>query len=231
MTQIAPRPIPTRSHTTVLPGLPRRPMSSREQLEALNRVKDQAEKRVRIGVELYRATEARTDRQQAMIQTVRDEQATRTEQIEKDVARSLQTYDQWVGKIDEDFTRALRGLERRIDDLQAQWHRSQERIDALLERVLDLPAAIAAPVAEPTPPAARPASPVEPPAAARADTVAAPPSVAAATAEVVHAPAPPPTDAVSETGPQPDAPPAGHLYQQILSRMNERGSGDPDPAA
>ena len=122
------------SKLSQLPGLPDGPLSVQQQAQALKRVQAQAEQRVRLGIRLYRAAEAHTARHRSLLDEFQDEQRRLKEELQEDVARSLHAYDQWVGKIDESFTNALKGLEQRIDNLQDEWGRSQEQIDAMMRR-------------------------------------------------------------------------------------------------
>ena len=110
------------------------PLNAKQQLDALKRVQDEADRRVKLGMQIYRAAETHTQHQQSMLDTFNEEQDQLKEELHEDLTRSLHSYDQWVGKIDEDFTSALRQLEQRIDKLQAQWNDSQDQIDKMIRR-------------------------------------------------------------------------------------------------
>lgn len=116
-----------------LPGLPTT-LSPTEQLEALRRVQAQAEKRVKLGTELFRAAETQTTRQQTMIQQIKSEQESLRSELQEEVARSLNAYDQWMVKIDESFTHAMQSFEQKIASLDSHWHRTQEKIESMLNR-------------------------------------------------------------------------------------------------
>lgn len=132
MTSSAPSTLITQKRTQpVLPGTSTDP---RRQFEAIKRVEEEANKRVQLGMQLYRAAEAHTAHQQSLLDGFKQEQQQLKEDLEEDVTRSLHAYDQWVGKIDEDFTSALKGLQGRIDSLQEQWSQSQQRIDDMMRR-------------------------------------------------------------------------------------------------
>jgi hypothetical protein len=122
------------TRSPILPGLPRDPLSPTEQLEALRRVQAQAEQRVKLGLQLFKAAEAHATQQQTLIEEIKSEQQRLRAEVQEDVARSLHTYDQWMGRMDEDFTRAIKSLETKIEMLEAQWSHSQERMAAMMRR-------------------------------------------------------------------------------------------------
>ncbi len=195
---------------TTLPGLPQGPLSPKQQLEALRRTEEAAEERVKMGVQLFKAAEQHTVRQQAMVDQIKADQEHLREEIRADVARSMQAYDQWVGKMDEDFTGALKGLEKRIDDLQAQWTKSQERIDNMMRRsesLLDQSRSMVETIVRVTG--------LERP----TQTAAATSSPAACGLALTASETPTPIAA-------PDSPPVSDtkgLYQSILERLNREG--------
>ena len=95
---------------------------------------DVNEKRIQLGLRLLDAAEVRTKQQQSDMKRLREEQLQMKQQIEQDVAKSLQEYDQWVGQIDERFTKRLHDLESRLADLQEKWHSAEGRIDGMMKR-------------------------------------------------------------------------------------------------
>ena len=117
-----------------LPGLPRGPLSAKQQLEAVQRVQAQAEQRVKLGLQLFKAAEAHTAHQQDVLQQVKAEQARHRSELQEDVTRSLHAYDQWVGQIDESFTRAIEQLNDKVDKLQTQWEQAQKQIESMVRR-------------------------------------------------------------------------------------------------
>ena len=94
----------------------------------------QAEKRVRLGMDLLRASEDRLSWQTQMLQQVRAEQKLLREQIQGDVAKSLQSYDQWLGQIDESFTKAILLLEEKVDAVMVAWERKEKKLDEMVQR-------------------------------------------------------------------------------------------------
>ncbi|MCC6579092.1 MAG: hypothetical protein IT440_01530 [Phycisphaeraceae bacterium] len=123
----------TSNHAS-LPGLPRRPLDSAGQAEALQRLAAQNEQRIRLGVQLFRAAEAQTQEHRRLVEQIHVEHNKLREQVTHDVAKSLAAYDQWVGKIDENFTTALKQIETKIEHLQANWVSTQERIEQMLKQ-------------------------------------------------------------------------------------------------
>ncbi len=123
-----------------LPGK-REPLTPQQRLDALQRVQDQAEQRIALGKQLFKAAEARMRADGDVLKQVRREQEALREQLHREFAESLHSYDQWVGKLDENFTNALRGLERRIDAVVAELDTGRQRIDHMLRRAESLLAA------------------------------------------------------------------------------------------
>lgn len=109
-------------------------MSPQQQLEAVRRVQAQAEHRVQLGVQFFKAAEARVTGQQAQIDQLKAEQDALRERVETDVGRTIHAYDQWVGQMDENFTRTIHNLEKRVDELHAQWDATQARLDEMMKR-------------------------------------------------------------------------------------------------
>lgn len=121
-----------------IPGLPRKPLTPEQQLDAISRVQSQAEARVELGLKLFKAAENHTRSQQKMLEQIKQEQQQLREQVNEDVARSLHAYDQWVGQMDENFTRSLQNLEAKIEKLQENWMATQSRIEAMIERSAEM---------------------------------------------------------------------------------------------
>lgn len=122
----------------VLPGLPRKPLTPQQQLDAISRVQSQAEARVELGLKLFKAAENHTRSQHRMLEQIKAEQQQLREQVNEDVAKSLHAYDQWVGQMDENFTRSLQNLESKIERLQENWMTTQKRIEAMIERSAEM---------------------------------------------------------------------------------------------
>jgi len=113
---------------------PRVSLTPQQQLAATRRVQDQAEQRVKLGVQLFKAAEAHVANHQELVDGVRTEQKQLQQRLQEDVARSLHQYDQWVTQVDEGLTNRLHELEGKLDQLQRQWTETEKRIDGLMRR-------------------------------------------------------------------------------------------------
>lgn len=122
------------SKLSLLRDLPRKNLTPEQQLEAIRKVQAQAEQRVKLGMQLFKAAEARMSSQQDMVDKFRAEQNALRDQVQQDVAKTLQDYDQWVGRIDESFTHAIQRLEERLDGLDKSVAESDQRVEKMLER-------------------------------------------------------------------------------------------------
>jgi flagellar biosynthesis chaperone FliJ len=174
--------------------------SAARQFEALRRLQAQAEQRIKLGQQLFKAAEAQASAHQDAIEQVRGEQERLREQVQQDVAQSLHAYDQWVGQIDESFTKAIRSLEERVDTLARDWEQTQGKLDVMVRRseaLLDKSRQL---IEGATPTASKAARPT--PSAASAP----PPR-----------PLPMPKRSPSQ---QPEAPTAGPRYQDLIRKLH-----------
>ncbi|MEM1211567.1 MAG: hypothetical protein AAGI68_04645 [Planctomycetota bacterium] len=94
-----------------------------------------AEQRVKLGLQLFKAAEARLAAQHDTLAQIKAEQANLRESIQHEVAKSLQSYDQWMGRIDESFTTAVRDLTSRLDKLETDFADQLTVMNALLARI------------------------------------------------------------------------------------------------
>jgi len=124
---------PTRPEAPLL-GLPRQPLTPQQQLEAVRRMQNQAEQRVKLGMQLFKAVEARVADQRDVLGAIRQQEQQLRDSVNEDVAKSLQQYDQWIGRIDENFTKAMRQLEQRFADLERTVTEQQAQMHAMLQR-------------------------------------------------------------------------------------------------
>ncbi len=112
----------------------RLPLTPQQQMEAIQRVQAQAEQRVELGLKLFKAAQTQTDAHKDVIAKIKTEQQELRDEVHRDVAQSLHSYDQWVGQIDETFTRSIEALEEKIEKLQATWTHTQQRIETMIQR-------------------------------------------------------------------------------------------------
>ncbi len=125
---------PSLNKLTGLSSMSRQPLSPEQQMQALKRVQAQAEQRVKLGMQLFKAAEARLSSQTDVLGQIKTLQTQLREQVNQDVAKSLHEYDQWIGQIDESFTTAIRKLEEKIDAVHANMVNSEARIENMLKR-------------------------------------------------------------------------------------------------
>lgn len=126
------------SPAELLAKMPRRPMSTEQQAAALEKVSQQATQRVKLGQQLFEAAEAKLKAHQKLLDEINAQQSKLREQVQEDVAKSLQSYDQWMGKIDESFTKAIRELNHRLEGLEAKIDMSKGEMEAMIEKAAAL---------------------------------------------------------------------------------------------
>ncbi len=222
-----------------LSGFNRQPLTPEQQMQALKRVQAQAEQRVKLGMQLFKAAEARLSSQTDVLQQIKTLQKQLREQVNQDVAQSLHSYDQWIGQIDESFTTAIRKLEEKIDAVQANLIGSEARMQQMLDRAetmldqsrclieqnsLKTPIPIHPPLMPPTP-AATPLPPITPASSAKPT----PPITPASSAKPLppFAPAPPHQNAEAEINTEPPEVDNGEdkIYSKLLQRLIEDNPG------
>ena len=126
------------SPAELLAKMPRRPMSVEQQAAALEKVQQQATQRVKLGQQLFEAADARLKQHQKVLDEINDQQRILREQVQDDVAKSLQSYDQWMGRIDESFTKSIRDLTQRLDQLEERVNGSQNEMQDMLGKAAAL---------------------------------------------------------------------------------------------
>jgi len=122
------------SSAELLAKMPRRPLTVDQQAAALQKVQQQATQRVKLGQQLFEAADARLKQHQKVLDEINDQQRILREQVQDDVAKSLQSYDQWMGRIDESFTKSIRDLNQRLDQLESRVDGSQDQMQQMLAK-------------------------------------------------------------------------------------------------
>ena len=122
----------------LLAKMPRRPLTAEQQASAIDKVQQQASQRVKLGQQLFEAADARLKQHQQVLDEINDQQRILREQVQDDVAKSLQTYDQWMGRIDESFTKAIRDMTQRLDQLEERVDGSQGEMQDMLGKAAAL---------------------------------------------------------------------------------------------
>jgi len=126
------------SPAELLAKMPRRPLTVDQQAAALEKVQQQATQRVKLGQQLFEAADARLKQHQKVLDEINDQQKILREQVQEDVAKSLQSYDQWMGRIDESFTKSIRDLTQRLDQLEERVDGSQHEMQDMLAKAAAL---------------------------------------------------------------------------------------------
>ncbi len=118
----------------LLAKMPRRPLTVEQQAIALEKVQQQATQRVKLGQQLFEAADARLKQHQKVLDEINDQQTILREQVQDDVAKSLQSYDQWMGRIDESFTKSIRDMTQRLDQLEETVSGSRREMHDMLSK-------------------------------------------------------------------------------------------------
>lgn len=126
------------SPAELLAKMPRKPLTPEEQLAALDKVQSQATQRIKLGQQLFKAAEARLTQHQEVLDHIRNQQQELRDQVQADVAKSLQSYDQWMGQLDESFTGAIRELNDRLVKVEQQQQASRDEMQSMVARATAL---------------------------------------------------------------------------------------------
>ena len=132
---------PIRDLSRPTPGLvtpASRALSPEQQLEALRRVQAQADQRVKLGLQLFKAAEAHTSAHRQLLEEVKAEQSKFRTELQDDVSRSMESYDLAMEKLEDDLTGKLRALEDKIAQLQDDWKNAQSKIEGMLARSVSM---------------------------------------------------------------------------------------------
>lgn len=105
-----------------------------EKLAALRRVQLQAEQRIRLGMQLFKAAEAHVTGQQGIVEDLRQAQEQLREDLHSDVARSFRSYDEWMAEFGGRITDRMEKMESRIEQLQHRWTEIEKRINQMVKR-------------------------------------------------------------------------------------------------
>ncbi|MEM9109683.1 MAG: hypothetical protein AAGC72_06630 [Planctomycetota bacterium] len=122
------------SPAELLAKMPRRPLSAEQQAAALEKVQQQATQRVKLGQQLFEAADARIKQHQKILDEINDQQQILRDKVQDDVAKSLQSYDQWMGRIDESFTKSVRDMTQRLDQLEETVAGTQHEMQDMLAK-------------------------------------------------------------------------------------------------
>lgn len=115
-------------------GLPRGPLSPQQQMEALRLVQARAEQRVKLGMKLLEAAQARLTNQQDLLDQAKREQRALLEQMQQEIAQDLQSRDERIQAVDDRLTQAIESLEQKLQRLQKEWSGSLAQMEAMVQR-------------------------------------------------------------------------------------------------
>lgn len=124
-----PQPGPVIAGVDGIEGLP-----PAEKLAALRRVQLQAEQRIRLGMQLFKAAEAHVAGQQGIVEDLRQAQEQLREDLHSDVARSFRSYDEWMAEFGGRIADRMEKMESRIEQLQHRWVEIEKRINQMVKR-------------------------------------------------------------------------------------------------
>lgn len=134
MTQLSSHPAAKTPARQSLPGLPRTGLTPQQQLEALARVQNQAEQRVKLGLQLFKAAEAQTNSHREILEAITAEREKFRDELSQDVTRSLHAFDQWIGQMDDTFTQAFLTLGERVDAVEQKLTDSQRHLENMVNQ-------------------------------------------------------------------------------------------------
>lgn len=126
------------SPAELLARMPKRPLTPEQQLTAIEKVQQQATQRVKLGQQLFEAADAKLKQHQELLSSIQDQQQIIRDQVQDDVAKSLQSYDQWMGTIDENFTKAIRQINERLDQIEMRVDSSRGELESMIEKATAL---------------------------------------------------------------------------------------------
>jgi hypothetical protein len=127
-------PPPPQADEQPLPGLHRKPLTEAQRLEAVRRLQDQAEHRIKIGLDLFKAAEQHTSQHRKLLKELQEERFELYEKMQQEMTQSFNQYDQWVAQLEANVAASVERLEARIDALEAAWEQSQHRLHQTIER-------------------------------------------------------------------------------------------------
>ncbi|MCC7146616.1 MAG: hypothetical protein IT443_09235 [Phycisphaeraceae bacterium] len=105
-----------------------------QQMAAIRQVQAQAEQRLKLGVQFFKAAEAHVSGHQDQLNEVRAAQQALREELQKDVTTSLRQYDSQLEKRDHELTERISVLEARLAKLEARWTHVNENVTTMAQR-------------------------------------------------------------------------------------------------
>ena len=131
-----PSPIKTREADQEKP--PQRPLRPKltpnQQLEALRRIQAQAESRVKLGVQLFKAAETYSTYQNDLLEQVRASLEHVQEQWHQDSVNQVQAYEKCIRQIDDRLVGMNQTLDDHLDKVRQLCSQTQQRVEVLVEQ-------------------------------------------------------------------------------------------------
>ena len=111
-----------------------RNLSPQQQLEALRRAQRQAEQRVRLGMQLFKAAEARLAAGQDVVGQVRREQDALRDEMHREREEETTNFNKRIAEVQQSTDTRLGAVERQLTKLQHEWSATQDRMGELVAR-------------------------------------------------------------------------------------------------
>ena len=113
---------------------PPRSMSPQQQLESLRKAQRQAEQRVQLGMQLFKAAEARLSAGQDVVGQVRREQDALRDEMRREREEDASRYNKQLADVEQTTDARMAAVERQIARLQLDWQSTQDRLGEMMAR-------------------------------------------------------------------------------------------------
>ena len=123
------------------PGQTRLTLTAQQRTEALRRIQAQADQRVTLGVQLFKAAEAHTTHQHDLLGRIKTDQQQVKQELQQDLAgvlKSIASYDQQLDRFENLFSAVMTAMAKRIDSIYNKQIEAEQRINETVKQVVDL---------------------------------------------------------------------------------------------
>lgn len=134
MTQGATTPDPPVQAKMVKAKPPQMRLTPQQQIEALRRIQTQAEHRVKLGMQLFKAAEAHTSHQSNLLEQLKHDLDRQWVELKRDMAEQSQRSLRWLERIDDHCSTAMQKLDAKLDTVYQTCRASEKRIESLVIR-------------------------------------------------------------------------------------------------
>lgn len=131
---ISPSSSPSPQAESSVVQLPRGPLSPMQQLEALRRVQLQAEQKLKLGTQLFKAAQTTASQHLAVVEQLRREQSDLRERMREDLEQSLGRFELRLNHAENGLTQGLDKVNERLERLESEWGQMQLRMEAMAAR-------------------------------------------------------------------------------------------------